>query len=122
MMGVTNMLGSLTFLLRVLPFIIQPSTPCVKLRIYDITMSLSRFCGILGICMTGTARKIKDRPTDSLEFYQEVSNDDTRIAQREKIRNIQLPVIRYFAYYLATSILGTENTNNISHYHLAFLA
>ena len=25
-------------------------------------------------------------------------------------------------YYLATSILGRENTSNISHYHLAFLA
>jgi hypothetical protein len=37
-------------------------------------------------------------------------------------RNIQLPAIRYFAYYLATSILGRENTSNISNYHLAFLA
>jgi hypothetical protein len=30
--------------------------------------------------------------------------------------------IRYFAYYLATSILGRENISNISIYHLAFLA
>jgi hypothetical protein len=51
-----------------------------------------------------------------------VTNDDDRIAQRGKIRNIQLPAIRYFAYYLATSILGRENTRNISNYHLAFLA
>jgi len=51
-----------------------------------------------------------------------VTNDDDRIAQRGKIRNIQLPAIRYFAYYLATSILGRENTSNISNYHLAFLA
>jgi hypothetical protein len=50
-----------------------------------------------------------------------VTNDDDRIAQRGKIRNIQLPAIRYFAYYLATSILGRENTSNISNYHLAFL-
>jgi hypothetical protein len=51
-----------------------------------------------------------------------VTNDDDRIAQRGKIRNIQLPAIRYFAYYLSTSILGRENTSNISNYHLAFLA
>jgi hypothetical protein len=51
-----------------------------------------------------------------------VTNDDDRIAQRGKIRNIQLPTIRYFAYYLSTSILGRENTSNISNYHLAFLA
>jgi hypothetical protein len=49
-----------------------------------------------------------------------VTNDDERTAQRGKIRNIQLPAIRYFAYYLATSILGRENTSNISNYHLAF--
>jgi hypothetical protein len=57
-----------------------------------------------------------------LELYRGVTNDDDRIAQRGKIRNIQLPAIRYFAYYLATSILGRENTSNISNYHLAFLA
>jgi hypothetical protein len=51
-----------------------------------------------------------------------VTNDDDRTAQRGKIRNIQLPAIRYFACYLATSILGRENTSNISNYHLAFLA
>jgi hypothetical protein len=51
-----------------------------------------------------------------------VTNDDDRTAQRGKIRNIQLPAIRYFAYYLATSILGRENTSNIYNYHLAFLA
>ena len=50
-----------------------------------------------------------------------MTNDDSRVAQRGKIRNIQLPVIRYFTYYLATSILGRENTSNISNYHLAFL-
>jgi hypothetical protein len=32
------------------------------------------------------------------------------------------PSLRYFAYYLATSVLGRENTSNISNYHLAFLA
>jgi hypothetical protein len=57
-----------------------------------------------------------------LELYRGVTNDDDRTAQRGKIRNIQLPAIRYFAYYLATSILGRENTSNISNYHLAFLA
>jgi hypothetical protein len=51
-----------------------------------------------------------------------VTNDDDRTAQRGKMRNIQLPAIRYFAYYLAISILGRENTSNISNYHLAFLA
>ena len=51
-----------------------------------------------------------------------MTNDDTCSAQRGKIRNIQFPAIKYFAYYIATSVLGRDNTSNISNYHLAFLA
>jgi hypothetical protein len=98
--------------------------PSIAFKIYDksITMSLEKFCGILGIPMFGTAKKIQNRPANLLELYRGVTNDDNRIAQRGKIRNIQLLAIRYFAYYLATSIIGRENTSNISNYHLAFLA
>jgi hypothetical protein len=89
--------------------------PSIAFKIYDnsVTMSLERFCSILGIAMFGTTKKIQNRPADLLELYRGVTNDDDRIAQRGKIRNIQLPAIRYFAYYLATSILGRENTSNI---------
>ncbi|KAK1699123.1 hypothetical protein QYE76_015820 [Lolium multiflorum] len=69
----------------------------------------------------GTSKKIENRPKALMELYREVTNDDDRTIQRGKIRNIQLPAIRYFTYYLATSILGRENTSNISSYHLAFL-
>jgi hypothetical protein len=98
--------------------------PIIAFKIYDksITMSLERFCDILGITMFGTARKMLHQPTDLLELYRGVTNDDECTAQRGKIRNIQLPAIRYFTYYLATSILGRGNTSNISNYHLAFLA
>jgi hypothetical protein len=72
--------------------------------------------------MFGTARKMLHQPTDLLELYRGVTNDDDHTAQCGKIRNIQLPAIRYFTYYLATSVLGRGNTSNISNYHLAFLA
>jgi hypothetical protein len=98
--------------------------PSIAFKIYDksITMSLEKFCDILGIPMFGTAKKMLQQPTDLLELYRGVTNDDDHTAQRGKIRNIQLPVIRYFTYYLATSILDRGNTSNISNYHLAFLA
>jgi hypothetical protein len=98
--------------------------PSIAFKIYNmsVTMTLERFCSILGIAMFGTAKKIQSQPTDLLELYRGVTNDDDRTAQRGKIRNIQLPAIRYFAYYLATSVLGRENTSNISNYYLAFLA
>jgi hypothetical protein len=98
--------------------------PSIAFKIYDkpITMSLEKFYGILRIPMFGTAKKIQNQPADLLELYRGVTNDDDRTAQRGKIRNIQLPAIRYYTYYLATSILGRGNTSNISNYHLAFLA
>ncbi|KAK1694630.1 hypothetical protein QYE76_011327 [Lolium multiflorum] len=97
--------------------------PTVAFKIYGtpVTMKLKDFCAALGIAPAGTAKKIEDNPRVLLELYREITNDDCRAIQRGKIRNIQLPAIKYFAYYLATSILGRENTSNISSYHLAFL-
>ncbi|KAK1631007.1 hypothetical protein QYE76_005322 [Lolium multiflorum] len=97
--------------------------PTVAFKIYGdpITMTLEEFCVALGIAPVGTARRIEDNPRVLLELYRGITNDDCRTIQRGKIRNIQLPAIKYFAYYIATSILGRENTSNISSYHLAFL-
>jgi hypothetical protein len=64
--------------------------PSIAFKIYDksITMSLEKFCGILGIPMFGTTKKIQHQPTNLLELYRGVTNDDDRIAQHGKIRNI----------------------------------
>ncbi|KAK1691955.1 hypothetical protein QYE76_008652 [Lolium multiflorum] len=97
--------------------------PTVAFKIYGnpITMELEEFCVALGIAPVGTSRKIEDNPRVLLELYRGITNDDCRTIQRGKIRNIQLPAIKYFSYYIATSILGRENTSNIFSYHLAFL-
>ncbi|KAK1633013.1 hypothetical protein QYE76_007328 [Lolium multiflorum] len=97
--------------------------PTVAFKIYDnpVTMELEEFCRALDIAPVGTTRRIDDNPRDLLELYRGITEDDCRTIQRGKIRNIQLPAIKYFAYYIATSILGRENTSNISSYHLAFL-
>ena len=97
--------------------------PSVSFKIYNNTTKLpsSTFCSIIGVSNKGTSSRIKDQPADLLEIYRGVTNDDSRTAQRGKIRNIQLPSLRYFAYYLASNVLGRENTSNISNYHLAFL-
>ncbi|KAK1613604.1 hypothetical protein QYE76_019121 [Lolium multiflorum] len=97
--------------------------PTVAFRIYGnpVTMQLKDFCRALDIAPIGTASRIDDNPRDLLELYRGITDDDCRTIQRGKIRNIQLPAIKYFAYYIATSILGRENTSNISSYHLAFL-
>jgi hypothetical protein len=45
--------------------------PSIAFKIYDksTTMSLERFCNILGIPMFGTVRKMLYQPTDLLELY-----------------------------------------------------
>ncbi|KAK1670483.1 hypothetical protein QYE76_058642 [Lolium multiflorum] len=97
--------------------------PTVAFKIYGnpVTMELEDFCRALDIAPVGTARRIDDNPWDLLELYRGITDDDCRTIQCGKIRNIQLLAIKYFAYYIATSILGRENTSNISSYHLAFL-
>jgi hypothetical protein len=56
--------------------------PSVAYKIYDksVTMSLERFCSILGIAMFGTTKKIQNRLADLLELYRGVTNDDDRTA------------------------------------------
>src|SRR3954466_7390651 len=98
--------------------------PSVSFKIYGRanSMTLKKFCKAMGLGTTRSSKKIQALPTDLLELYRGITNDDDRRAQRGKIKNIQLPTIRYFAYYLATSVLGRENTSNIFNYQLAFLA
>jgi hypothetical protein len=43
-------------------------------------MSLEKFYDILGIPMFGTAKKMLQQPTDLLELYRGVTNDDDRTA------------------------------------------
>ncbi|KAK1607464.1 hypothetical protein QYE76_031137 [Lolium multiflorum] len=76
--------------------------PTVAFKIYDIpvTMKLEEFCRALDIAPVGTARRIDDNPRDLLELYRGITGDDCRTIQRGKIRNIQLPAIKYFAYYI----------------------
>src|SRR4051812_48129782 len=98
--------------------------PDVSFKVYGRSyhISLKKFCEALGLGTAALAKKIPAQPADLLELYRGITNDDNRRAQRGKIRNIQFLAIRYFAYYLTTSVLGRENTSNISSYHLAFLA
>jgi hypothetical protein len=62
--------------------------PSIAFKIYDksITMSLEKFCDILGIPMFRTAKKMLQQPTDLLELYRGVTNNDDCTAQRGKIK------------------------------------
>ncbi|KAK1668415.1 hypothetical protein QYE76_056574 [Lolium multiflorum] len=97
--------------------------PTVAFRIYGnpVTMQLKDFCRALDIVPVGTASRIDDNPRDLLELYRGITDDDCRTIQRGKIRNIQLPAIKYFAYYIATSILGGLFLEELLHCVLTYL-
>ncbi|KAK1626647.1 hypothetical protein QYE76_000962 [Lolium multiflorum] len=99
-------------------------TPTVTFRIYDnpITMKLKDFCAALDIAPVGTAKKIENNPKALVELYRGVTNDDSCTIQRGKIRNIQLPAIRYFAYFITKCVLARRNANKLSIQDMAFLA
>src|SRR3954471_17451837 len=64
--------------------------PDVSFKIYGrpYTMTLKKFCEVLGLGTTGTVKKIPAQPADLLELYHGITNDDGRRAHRGKIRNI----------------------------------
>jgi hypothetical protein len=64
--------------------------PTVDFKIYDKTCSLSleKFCGILGVKNKGSTKKIDGVPADLSSCYRELSNDDGRETHRDKIRNL----------------------------------
>src|SRR4051812_35497452 len=71
--------------------------PSVSFKIYDRahSMSLKKLCKSLGLGTVGSSKTIPALPADLLELYRGITNDDDRRAQRGKIKNIQLPAIRY---------------------------
>ena len=57
-----------------------------------------------------------------MELYSEITRGRGLEVEGGKIRLIQLPYIRYFAYFISKCVLASKNTNKISVYDLAFLS
>ncbi|KAK1648754.1 hypothetical protein QYE76_066559 [Lolium multiflorum] len=89
--------------------------PTVAFKIYDnpVTMELEEFCRALDIAPVGTARRIDDNPRDLLELYRGITEDDCRTIQRGKIRNIQLPAIKYFHITLLLAFLTSYHLGSL---------
>ena len=60
--------------------------PTVSFKIYDrpITMTLVDFCATIGIAPLGTTRRIQGSPTELLELYRGVTNDDDHTSHRDR--------------------------------------
>ena len=67
--------------------------PTVDFKIYDKTYSLSldKFCEILGVKNKGSTKKISGLSADLSGLYRELSNDDGRDTHRGKIKEFTTP-------------------------------
>ena len=65
---------------------------------------------------------MKEQPYALKVLFNSLCSGSTRSIQRGKIRSIQFPYIRYFAYYIARGVLAHANTSNIRALDLAILS
>src|SRR3954469_1075058 len=96
----------------------------IEFKIYNdlITMTLEKFCEIIGVPNVGRTGRMTSQPSELKTVFNSICNIDTRDIRRSKISSILFPHLRYFAYYIARGVLARDNTSNISALDIAILA
>jgi hypothetical protein len=96
----------------------------VHYKIYNKSVDLpfDVFCAAIRVPQWGSREKIKERPKPLTDLYEEICQGRSFIGENGKIRNIHLPSIRYFAYFITKCVLARKVANKLSSYDLAFIA
>src|SRR4051812_15854872 len=105
-------------------FTLSTSNPMVHYKIYNIPINLpfADFCAAIRVPQWGSYDKIKERPKSLVDLYAEIFQGFEFSKESGKIRNIQLPAIRYFAYFITKCILARKTARKLSYFDLAFIA
>src|SRR4051812_43440198 len=77
-------------------------------------MPMSNFCEALGLPDEGEKVKKNSQTVALKTLLNSFFSTDARDTNRQKISNILLPHLRYFAYYIARGVLARDNTSNTS--------
>jgi hypothetical protein len=101
----------------------QPN-PMVRYKIYNKTINLpfDDFCAAIKVPRWGSCEKIRGLPRQLLNLYEMICQGRSFSDESGKIRSIQLPSIRYFAYFITKCVLARKNANKLSIHDLVFLA
>jgi hypothetical protein len=101
----------------------QPN-PMVQYKIYNKTINLpfDDFCAAIKVPQWGSREKIRGLPPQLLNLYEMICQGRSFSDESGKIRSIQLPSIRYFAYFITKCVLARKNANKLSIHDLVFLA
>ncbi|KAK1695601.1 hypothetical protein QYE76_012298 [Lolium multiflorum] len=70
----------------------------------------------------GSCEKIRGLPQELLNLYKMICQGRSFSDDSGKISSIQLPAIRYFAYFITKCVLARKNASKLSIQDLAFLA
>jgi hypothetical protein len=81
--------------------------PMVQYKIYNKTVNLpfDDFCAAIKVPHWGSREKIKERPRPLMDLYEKIFQGRSFSDESAKIRNIHLPSIRYFAFFLPSVFL-----------------
>lgn len=98
--------------------------PMVRYKIYNkaVDLPFNDFCAAIRIPQWGSRGKIREQPLPLLDLYKEICQGRSFSEESGKIRSIQLPSIRYFAYFITKCVLARKNANKLSIHDLVFLA
>jgi hypothetical protein len=80
------------------------------------------FCAAIRVPQWGSREKMKERPKPLTDLYAEICQGRSFSGENGKIRNIHLPSIRYFAYFITMCVLARKVANKLSSFDLAFIA
>ncbi|KAK1686316.1 hypothetical protein QYE76_047164 [Lolium multiflorum] len=100
------------------------SNPMVQYKIYNKTVNLpfNDFCAAIRVPQWGSCEKIRGSPQEFLDLFKMICHGRSFSEDGGKISSIQLPAIRYFAYFITKCVLARKNGSKISIQDLAFLA
>ena len=98
--------------------------PMVHYKIYNKTVNLpfDDFCAAIKVPQWGSREKMKRQPRPLMDLYKEICQGRSFSDESGKIRSIQLPSIRYFAYFIAKCVLARKTASKLSAYDLAFIS
>ena len=77
------------------------SNPMVHYKIYNIDVNLpfDDLCAAIKVPQWGSIEKIRGQPRALMDLYKDMCQGRSFLEESGKIRSIQFPSIRYFAYF-----------------------
>jgi hypothetical protein len=100
------------------------SNPTVQYKIYNkaVNLPFSDFCAAIRVPQWGSCEKIRGSPQELLSLFKMICYGRSFSEDSGKITSIQLPAIRYFAYFITKCVLARKIGGKLSIPDLAFLA